>query len=357
MHPINGYLLAQLNLKPKDLAEVTKFLSLVNQHLEAIGFGSLPVEDLDQNLIKVNIGDLRTIADLRPLMIELSLIHPKVELSTEYKQLQTLIEKKVAEYLNKADDIVAKLDKDFKNKYKQALDDFSRKAVDLSYTLDKKDKEKHQAKLEQYLSFSEFKPLIEQLIGEQVSLATVLSYDQNYDNTLVQLFTTMKHKVMAAKANIPSLVDKFGLEIPVNEIKDSDPVAFEYLRAKAFEQAAMDYFQLSIPLDKTYDQRIIRPSDPLAQKLKLTAAQMAIFALSVDPIRDFGLAKGQRMESSQNPHLKFLVLNDQHQMKMDQKIKVQVNEDTFIHVVTPIYVSYVKAELVKSQQSSSIRTV
>lgn len=355
MHPVNGYLLAQLNLSADDRLLAVNFLTKINQHLEAIGVGSLPLEDVDSALEKVSVGNLRTITELRPYMVEMSLVHPKVELSTEYIQIKLLIEKKVQEYLNKADSIVSKLDTDLKKEFKKALDEFSRKGVNLSYSMDKNSKEKHQNKIEQYLSFSEFKPLIDQVIGEKVALKTIFSYENDYAKTLAEMFNAMKNKIMAAKANIPSLVAQFGEVIPVEQIKDSDPVAYEYLRSKAFAELALEQFQLTIPLDKTYDQRIVRPQDTLAAKLKLTNVEMAIFAISVDPIRSFGLSKGQNLESSQNPYLKFKVSNDQLQMKLKQRIKVQVNDEEFVMVETPVYVSYVKAELVKSQQNSSIK--
>lgn len=242
MHPINGYPLKQLSLKSDDRVLVETYLNKVNNHLESIGLGSLPLEDLDKSLEILSVGSLRTIPELRPFMVEMSLVHPKVELSTEYIQLKTLIEQKVQQYLNKAEDIVSKLDSDFKKQYKKALEDFSRKAVSLSYSMDKDTKEKHKEKLEQYLSFSEFKPLIEQVIGEKVALKTIFSYQNDYQNTLDNLFTAMKNKVMAAKANIPGLINQFGSEIPVEQIKDTDPVAYEYLRSKAFAEVAMEYF-------------------------------------------------------------------------------------------------------------------
>lgn len=355
MHPVNGYPLKELHLKDAEKAETLTYLGKVNSHLESIGMDSIPVESLDNSLSKVSVGNLRTILDLRPYMIEMSLIHPRVELSTEYIQLQQLIDKKVPATLKKAEDIVKKLDSDFKKEYKKALEVFSRKAVNLSYSMDKKDKEKHQDKFEQYLSFSEFKPLIEQVIGEHILLGTIFAYEQDYASTLLQLFNVMKNKVMAAKANIPNLIAEFGQEIPVDQIKDRDPIAYEYLRSKAFAEVAMENFGISVPFDKTYEQRIVRPTDTLAEKLKLKPVEMAIFALSVDPIRSFGLSVGQNLESNQVPLLKFKVLNEQKQMKVIQKIKVQVNEEEHVYVVTPVYVSYIKAELIKNQQSTSIK--
>lgn len=357
MHPANGYPLSQLTLKDSERTEAISYLAKANNHLESIGMNPIPVESLDLELTKVSIGDLRTILELRPFMIEMSLIHPRVELSTEYIQLQQLIDKKVPQTLNKAEAIVKKLDADFKKEYKKALEDFSRKAVNLSYSLDKQTKEKHQEKFEQYLAFSEFKPLIDQVIGENVVLGTIFSYETDYQTTLANLFNTMKNKVMAAKANIPSLVAQYGTEIPVEQIKDQDPIAYEYLRSKAFAEVAMENFGISIPFDKTFEQRIVRPNDALAERLKLKPIEMAIFAISVDPVRNFGLAVGQYLESSQVPFLKFKVLNEQKQMKVIQKIKVQVNEDEFIYVITPVYVSYIKAELIKNQQSASIKQV
>lgn len=354
MHPVNGYPITSLTLKDSDRVQAYAYLSKVSAHFNSLGLESFPLEDIN-SLTKISIGQLRTILDLRPYLIELGLIHPKIELSLEYLQLQNLIDKKVPEFLTKAEGIVRKLDLDFKKSYKQALDDFSRKAVSLSYSMDKQTKEKHQAKLEQYLAFSEFKPLINQVIGEDVLLSTIFGYEQDYAATLAELFNVMKNKVMSGKANIPSLIQEFGNEIPVDQIKDKDPVAYEYLRSKAFAEMAMDNFGITVPFDKTYDQRIVRPQDSLAERLKLKNTEMAIFAISVDPIRSFGLTVGQSLESSQVPFLKFQVMNDQKQMKVMQKIKVQVNEEESVYVVTPVYVSYIKAELVKNQQTSSIK--
>lgn len=356
MHPINGYLLGQLNFKASDLVEISQFMTQINGTLTRLGVGSLPLADLDEALVKVSVQNLNQIPQLRALMVDLSLVHPKVELSTEYKQLQELVEVKAPQLITQMSQIVQMTESKCRKLFNQAVEEFDRKAVNLSYSLGKVEKAKHQKKLDQYLSFSDFKTLLVPVTSEQNSVAHFLHLDANPEE-LVKTFGNLKQQVMSQKANLPALMAQFGQEIPIEQIKDLDPIAYEYLRSLAFQEVARNYFNLEVREDKTLDQRVVRPSDPLATMLKVTSVQMAIFALSLDPIRSFGLAKGQKMESSQNQSLKFVVLNNQEQRVINQKVKVSLGNDQVAYVLTPVYVSYVKAELDKSLQSNSIKYV
>ena len=323
MHPTNGYLLGQLNFKARDLVEITQIISLINGNLNRLGIGSLPLNDVEESVLKISVQNLNQIPQLRSLMVDLSLIHPKVELSTEYKQIQELVEIKAPQLINHIAQIVQKTDSHCRKLFTQAAEDFERKAVNLSYSLDKVEKAKHQKKLDQYISFSDFKPLLIQIMGEQNSVAHFLNLDTNPED-VANMFLKLKQQVISQKANIPALIAQFGQEIPIEEIKDLDPIAYEYLRSMAFQEVARNNFNLEVREDKTLEQRIVRPADPLAAMLKISPVQMAIFALSLDPIRSFGLTKGQKIESSQNQNLKFVVLNDQEQRVINQKIKVNL---------------------------------
>lgn len=353
MHPANGYLLSQLHFKSRDLVEINQIITQINGVLIRLGVGSLPVQDLNE-VLNISVENLRQIPSLRNLMIDLSLVNPKVELSTEYKQLQELVEVKSPALINRMDQIVQKIDLIGKKKFNRAVEEFDRKAVNLSYSLDKVQKSKHQTKLDQYIVYSDFKPLINDLISEENSVKHFLLLEDNSEE-LDKIFLSFKRIVMANKAKLPDLMAQFGSEIPINEVRDLDPIAFEYLRSLAFQEVARNYFNLEVRDDKTLEQRVVRPTDSLASLLKVSPVQMAIFALSLDPIRSFGLSKGQKMESSQNPDLKFVVLNDQEQRVINQKVKVPLSNDQSVYILTPVYVSYVKAELAKNLQSSSIR--
>lgn len=355
MHPINGYPLHQVNLKDEDLKQVLVHLNKINAQLESIGIGTMPLESIDSiELIKISQVDL--VLNLKPYMIEMGLVHPKVELTTEYLQIKSIIEKKIPDLLNQVDQLKKQLEKRFQQKFKETAEEFLKKAEYLMYQ-----QQKLKIKItipENYLSYSDFKPFLEEITGDDNTIKSILDYQENFEIKISKKFQEIKNRVLSKKTNMDAIVKTFGKKININLLKEQDFIAYEYLRSKALSQVALNNFEIEVNSDKTYEQRVVKPQDSkLAQILKLKTSEIAIFAISVDPIKEFGLEKGQELKSTQMGNLTFLIQNKQSQIEVQQEIKLNLSEkpDDYVVVVTPVYISYIKAELVKNQQNQSVK--
>lgn len=349
---VNQASLYNLFLKENVLEEANQIFFQISNVFSDLGldFNSFEVFDLKS----IPIKNLETIEDLDIFLKKLSDIHLRIESSSEFLKLKTLIEQS-RKIQKEYQDMKILLQRDSRKLFSKIHNEISKKSVNLIYSLDPKTKNKHKENLENYFSFSDFQPLIEESLNENNSYNQIYSLTDS--SNLEKLFLKIKNKVISKKIDINEIVENYGKEIQIDQLKEKDIVAYEFLRGRALSKVAMDKFEIEVSSHKSYEQRIVRPSDPLSRLLKLNDSEIAIFAISVDPIKNFGLKTGSKMESSLLPFLVFEIENDQKQMKVIQKINIHIEDDLVVDIITPVYISYIKAKLIKSQQNQSIKIV
>ena len=343
--------LKNLFLKEAIYEEAQVLFQKIDSILNEIG---LSIESLSEdNLKKIPLKNLEKFLEITPYLKELSHIHSRIESSVEFISLKESISS-IAKIQEDYQERKRKLYFEFKKLYSKVLNEISKTSMNLVYSLDSKTKEKNKEALSKYFSFEEFKHLIENEINDSNSLMKIEELLQNKQE-LTDLFFKIKTQVMSKKIDSKKLLQEYGTDISIEQIKDSDIIAYEFLRGKALSKVAMEKFSIEVSSQKNYEQRVVRPSDPLSKLLKLEPFEIAIFSISVDPIKDFGLKVGQKMDTSLLPFLLFEVENEQKQMKVIQKINIHLDDSSSFNIITPIYVSYIKAKLIKSQQNQSIK--
>lgn len=359
MHPKEGYLFKDLTFSTKDKESIEIWLNKIKSILKDAGISQFPMEDLKEDLKNVSIANLKDlIVSLRSPMIEMSLIHHKIELSKEYVQLKEIIESGsiARQYLEKVEEISNQLDLDLKIEFKKFLNEVEKISVNLTSSFNKEQKEKYKDKLESYTGYSDFKPLVQALTGEHLLVGEVLNYLNTYETTKEEMFAVMKQQVLSMKAKLPELVNHLGTdEINVREIKDLDPVAYQFLTNQAFEQFWRENYNMSVRSDKPMCTFNVHPGHELANSYPLKKDEMAIVTASIYPIRSLGLKKGDIISSKNNPEMKFEVITDEEQVENLISISHLVNESLVIKVMVPVYFFDIKARLIRSQRQASIK--
>jgi len=350
---VNQASLYNLFLKENIIEEANQLILQIHNCFTDLGidFNLFEIGDLKS----IPIKDLEKIESLDIFLKKLSDIHPRIESSTEFLTLKESIEycrKIKKEY----QEMKITLNREFKKLFSKINNEMLKTSANLIYSLDSKTKKKHKENLENYFNFSDFQPFIEDALSEINSYNQVVKLATDAPH-LEKLFLNMKNKVISTKINIHSIIENYGKEIQIEQLKEKDIVAYEFLRGRALSKVAMEKFDIEVSSQKTYEQRIVRPSDPLSRLLKLSDSEIAIFAIAVDPIKNFGLIPGRKMESSLLPFLVFEIENEQKQMKVIQKINIHLDENLIVDIITPVYISYIKAKLIKSQQNQSIKLI
>lgn len=344
----NDKTINELNLLSKYFEEAQIILSKINGELGRLGLSPLPNNNIQKELEQLSVNDLKELLNLRTLAIELDMIHVRMKMSIENKQIHELVEEIIPKLISKIESIKERITIGFKKSFKETLHKLSHKASRILSTnkvSNPQDFEK------QYFKYSDFAPFLDEILDDRNKVQNFIVFESDIKESIDTIFIEIKHKVMFQKSHLKDLVTSKDSVLDVESLKDTDFLAYEYLRSEAFRKIVLDTFGIEVFHDKTYYQEIIRPSDKLSKKLKLQTSEMAIFAIALDTIRDFGIKKGQRMQSNL---LNFVVVSSQKQTHVVHNTKISIGENKYIYLAVPIYLSFLKAELESNQQHKSV---
>lgn len=338
MHPLSGYPLNLLNFKDSEKELILSYKEKINEILSGIGLSPLPVDNIEKEIFKAKVSELHRLPELRSFLIEMSLVHPKVELSQEYRQGMKILEL-VPLYEQKASEISLKIEKDLKTKISELIKSLNNFA---NNTRDNYKKKKVSLPTGDYLGYSDFKEIIQLGLSTYENLGDLILFNDEYQNSINNFFRTIKQQVLSQKCDLNKIIKSQNSQIiNIELLKENDPIAYEYLRAEAF-QIFCEGYKIPLNSDKNRIKLLAQPSTNVGKNLKLKPSEVAVFVASVDPIEKWDLNTGDVLQGAFFGE--FGVTGKQTTDKEEIKVFYEtVDQKTLLLI--PVYFSYLKADL------------
>tara|TARA_Y100000034_G_scaffold136824_1_gene216118 strand:+ start:20169 stop:21248 length:1080 start_codon:yes stop_codon:yes gene_type:complete len=208
-------------------------------------------------------------------------------------------------------------------------------------------------------SYNDFIPYLEELAGEDIPYYKLVKINQEEIKNN-DLFEKIRMKVLADKTGLREFLGNKEDIQKINKTLIKTQESYDLIQAEAFSKFCKKMFRFDVPFGKRIYTKKIKwdesnkgneGQDKLFEQLfSIKKSQMGLFSVGIDiPGRNF-LSKGSEVPDG---NLKFEVFSPQEIIKKECFYKMKIDGKT-LEISIPIYISFMRLELVKSQKTNSI---
>lgn len=196
----------------------------------------------------------------------------------------------------------------------------------------------HVEAFEEILPYSQFLRHYEETFIEDEMTKDFLAF-----YTAEEIFNTIKLNLIIENSNVLELIklnpDKL---INLTDVLSTNPRVISLVQKEFFRSLCQDYFKITPQQGKISHSEIITPSHDLAKRINLSTKDVAIIALSLNPVNKSPYSIGEVFTHNKLP---FVVSTAQETVKLDLFCQMKIKKEQAINIVLPIYFSVIKARL------------
>lgn len=315
-----NYSLDQFSYTDEQKVKIHTIAKFLQNQANIMGHPELFKNFNPEMLNSITFANLMVLSQYKKVLHQIEEIHYKTMRSIEFKTIEQLL-KLVPEKIDYYNNTIPLMENSLRSRFTEVAND--NEIFQRLYT------------------YQDFKEQFASLMNKEVLTVEAINSYKKED-----IFELCRQKIMRDKVDLETTFNEYEV-ITLDSLKNHERL-YNLIASEFFHQYTQDSLQTTKFSGKLLLSEMIRPSHPLANKFGIEVHESVFLTVSLNPIPNLFLNKGDRMSYFD---LMFEIKDEGEAYKLDIVWPLKLNHKTYF-IQSAVYFNQYRLQLINGQRSN-----